>query len=534
MLAFLKVSGFAIIDELEIEFGDGLNVITGETGAGKSIIMNALSTLVDAKTPQDVVRKGADQAEVVGHFMEGDEEHILKRVIHASGRSRAFLNGDAVTLARLEDIGNNLVSIYGQNESKHLLEREGYVMLLDGLLGVTAQREALGSLVERLRRTKGELNKLGVDTGGRLREISLLEYQLREIEKAALREGEEEELKERVKMLRDADRIRLSLEGIVEGFYEGEQSVHGVLSASAGMLRPFGHIGRIEDLGKKLEGIGLEVEDLVMEARSILKGLACDPEELEKAEERLSFLYDLRHKYGGSVASVLRYAEEAGQRLAYLAGLTGTIETLEKEIVLLESEIDGAATDLSQRRKEGASPIAKRIEEEIGRLSMKGAAFQISLTDRGTVDEKGRDDVEFLLSTNPGEPLKPLRRVASGGELSRIMLAIKKVVGGDEDKTLIFDEVDAGIGGRVADVVGQRLRDLAGTHQVICITHLPQIAVYGDRHFLVEKQVEGQRTGTGIRNLSSQERVQEIARMLGGSVVTEKTLQRAEEMLGHD
>ncbi len=534
MLAFLKVSGFAIIDEIEIEFGDGLNVITGETGAGKSIIMNALSTLVDARTPQDVVRKGADQAEVVGHFMEGEEEYILRRVIHASGRSRAFLNGDGVTLARLEETGNSLVSIYGQNESKYLVEKEGYVGLLDGLLGLTAEREALAGLVERLRRARGELNRLGVDAGGRLKEISFLEYQLQEIEKAALREGEEEELKERARILRDADKIRLSLEGIVEGFYEGEQSVHGVISASVGMLRPFCHIARIEEMGKKLEVLGLEVEDLVMGARSMLKGLAFDPDELERTEERLTFIYDMRHKYGGSVASALRYAEEARERLAYLEGLTGTIEALEREIALLEKEIEEASLRLSTRRKEGAGPLAKRIEEEIGRLSMKGTVFRISFTERGIVDEKGRDDVEFLLSTNPGEPLKPLRRVASGGELSRIMLAIKKVVGGDEDKTLIFDEVDAGIGGRVADVVGQRLKELAATHQVICITHLPQIAVYGDRHFLVEKQVTGQRTETGIRSLSSKERVQEIARMLGGAVVTEKTLQRAEEMLGHD
>jgi DNA repair protein RecN (Recombination protein N) len=289
----------------------------------------------------------------------------------------------------------------------------------------------------------------------------------------------------------------------------------------------------VRSLKSRLEALTIDAEDIFREAKRQEKEMVFDDEEAEKLEARLSVIFKLKEKYGKTYEQIRAFDEKARSRLAYLNTLQTDLSGLEARKGLIRNEIERLAEALSRARKKGALPIEKAIMEELAFLSMNGARFHIRITDKGTVDETGRDDLEFLLSTNPGEPLRPLRRVASGGELSRIMLAIKKVVGGEEGKTLIFDEVDAGIGGRVAELVGRRLRELSEGHQIICITHLPQIAVYGHYQFLVEKFQEKNRTVTRIRQLKTVERVREVARMLGGINITEKTLQRAEEMVRH-
>ena len=533
MLTFLKVKGFAIIDELQVEFGDGFNVITGETGAGKSIIINALSTLMRAKTSVDIVRTNADHAEIIGHFFYKDDEFVLKRIISANGRSRAFVNDDPVTANKLAELGDTLINIYGQNEFQYLLNKESYVGILDNLLSLDGERFIFAGKVQALRKCEGELGAKKKEAEGREKEIALLNFQVEEIDGAGLKEGEEEHLKERLKILRDAEKIKASLNAITEGLYEGEESVHMSMKRFIGLLRPFSSINTVEKLTERIKTVSFDIEDIFTQLRDLEKELSFDPEELQRIDERLNRLYELKNKYGRSYQEIRQYETSANERLAYLKTLTTDIGDLEKLKITLEEEVQSLAKHLTEKRKEGTGPVERAIVAELGFLSMKGMLFHIEIADKGSIDESGQDDIDFMISSNPGEPLKPLRKIASGGELSRIMLAIKRVIGGDEEKTLIFDEVDAGIGGRVADLVGKRLQDLAGKHQVICITHLPQIATYADRHFLVEKIIKKGSTRTDIKSLDVSERVNELARMLGGATITEKTIQRAEEMIHH-
>jgi len=533
MLTFLKVKGFAIIDELQIEFGEGLNVITGETGAGKSIIINALSTLMRTKVSPDIVRTNAEYAEILGHFFYKDNEYVLKRIVNANGRSRSFLNDDPITTAKLAELGDALINIYGQNEFQYLLDKENYIGILDRLLSLDSERLTLGEKVQALRKCESELSAKKREAEGREKEIDLLDFQIDEIERTALQEGEEERVKERLKILRDAEKITASLNAISEGLYEGEESVHNAIKRFVSLLRPFHSIDTMQKLMERIETVSYDIEDIFLQIRDLEKGLLYDPDEQQKLDNRLQSIYELKNKYGKSFDEIKKFATSAQERLTYLKTLTTDIGDLEKQKASLEAEVKNLAHQLSEKRKKGTKPVGSAIVGELEFLSMKGMLFNIAIADRGTIDENGKDDIDFLISTNPGEPLKPLRKIASGGELSRIMLAIKRVIGGDEEKTLIFDEVDAGIGGRVADLVGRRLQDLAGKHQVICITHLPQIATYADRHFLVEKIVRKGSARTDIKHIDDSERVQELARMLGGATITEKTIQRAEEMIHH-
>jgi DNA repair protein RecN (Recombination protein N) len=534
MLTYLGVKGFAIIDELKVEFGEGLNVITGETGAGKSIIINALSTLMNMKVSADVVRSSAVQAEIVGHFIHGSEEYILKRVVNSSGRSRATLNDEPITLSRLEGLGNMLISIYGQNEFQHLLDKENYTTIIDSLLALVDDQKVLAEKVDALRKVSGELDRKKREADGREKEIELLEFQIDEIEKKNISEGEEEAIRERLKLLKNAEKINTVLAEIAEGLQGGENAVQALFKRSVSLLKSFSTIEAMDALKKRIESLSFDVEDILLEMRSFEKTLLFDPEELEKLEERLTDIFKLKDKYGKTYTEIMNYARTARDKLEYLNALSTDIDDLVKEKTALDEEVKQGAGELTLKRKKGSSGIEKAIINELGFLSMKGLQFKLIITDKGFIERDGQDDIELMISTNPGEPLKPLRKVASGGELSRIMLAIKKVIGGEEEKTLIFDEVDAGIGGKVADMVGRRLRELARKHQVLCITHLPQIAAYGDHHYLVEKEFKKEETKTKIRELAKISRVQEIARMMGGETITEKTLERAEEMLCHD
>lgn len=534
MLTFLSVKGFAIIDELRVEFGEGFNVITGETGAGKSIIINALSALMNMKMPGDVVRTNAAQAEITGHFFRGEEEYLIKRVIGKTGRSKAFVNDDPVISSRLEEVGGNNISIYGQNEFQHLLNKENYTGIVDRLLSLEKDQLLLKEKADALRKTDSELERKMKEAEGKTREAELLEFQIEEIARYNIREGEEESVRERLRTLKSAEKINTCLAEISSGLYEGESSVQGMFKGYMGMLKQFNVFEAMEELRKKIETISFDIEDILLEIRNIEKDLLFDPEELQILEDRLSDIYRLKEKYGKTCDAIHKYSESARARLEYLRSLSSDIDGLQKQKAALIKEVEELAERLSVKRKKGSVKLEKSIIDELGFLSMKGLQFKIHIMDKGFTDGDGKDDIELMISTNPGEPLKPLRKIASGGELSRIMLAIKKVVGGEEDKALIFDEVDSGIGGKVADMVGKRLKDLARRQQVICITHLPQIAAYADHHFLVEKYYEKGMTRTGIRELSEEERVQELARMIGGAGITKKTIERAEEMIKHD
>ncbi|HOJ71542.1 MAG TPA: DNA repair protein RecN [Syntrophorhabdaceae bacterium] len=531
MLAYLRVKGFAIIDEIEVDFDEGFNVITGETGAGKSILINALSTFLNQKISPDILKTSAKQAEIVAHFLENGEEYILKRIIHASGRSRAYLNAEPVTLNRMEELGNNFLHIYGQNEYRDLLEKDRYINLIDRIAGLDEKRSSLSDKVRQLRELENRLRTMKKEAEGRANEIAFLEFQVNEIEGADLKDGEEDALKERLKVLKDAERIKTILNEIGEQLYEREGSIHDILKSSVSTLKGFSHIDFLNRIRQRIDSISYEIEDVFRDIKEEEKGLAHDPDESKKIEDRLSRIFTIKDKYGKSLDEIKRYEEHARHRLLYLKELTDNIEVAQKNMDSLRKEVDDLADTISRERKNIAPEIERLVVDELKMLAMEKTEFSIEIKDKGVVEEDGRDEVDFLISTNPGEALKPLRRIASGGELSRIMLAIKKVMGGDEEKTLIFDEVDTGIGGMVADMVGQRLKSLSATHQIICITHLPQIAVYGDSHFLVEKKQMKDYTITDIKRLTDSERINEVARMLGGVEITEKTIQRSEEML---
>lgn len=531
MLTFLKVTGFAIIDEIQIEFNRGFNVITGETGAGKSIIINALSTLIKAKASSEMVRSNASQAEVTGHFFRGNEEYLLKRTISASGRSRAMFNDSPVTLNKMDEIGNILVNIYGQNESQNLLDRANYVEMIDDILHLKDSREYLAEQVRKLREVNEKLERQKKAIEGRDNEISLLEFQIDEIERENIEKNEENQIRERLKILKDAEKIRNILASIEEGIYESDNAVHGMLQTFIALLRPFSNIEAMEGLRARFESMSFVIEDIFSEMKGMEKFLDNNPDELQKLDDKLARLYAIKDKYGKTYEDIAMYKNSALKRLSCLKNISDNIKDLENKKLLLDEKINDLAGKLSKARREGAPGIERAIIDELKLLYMKGMRFVIKFTDKVAIDESGGDDIDLLISANPGEELKPLRKIASGGEISRIMLAIKKVIGGDEERTLVFDEIDSGIGGRVADMVGKRLKDLSKKHQVICITHLPQIAVYGDYHYLVEK-VQGDRsTRTNIKKLSKTERVKEIARMIGGAVITEKTIIRSEEML---
>jgi DNA repair protein RecN (Recombination protein N) len=531
MLAFLKVKNFAIIDELEIEFKEGLNVITGETGAGKSIIINAVSALINAKIPTDVVRCDADKAEIIGHYCRENDEYILKRIIGDQGKSRAFINDQPVTRKKLESIGGELTSIYGQGESQDLLKKEHYPVILDALLSLEKERKLLSERVRDLKEVVTVLNKKRNEVQGRENEITLLEFQIAEIEAENVQENEEETIKQRLAILKDAEKIRSALDSVGKGLYEDDGSAHTILKTTVAALKPLNKVEAVEKLRQRIEALVFEVEDIAGEIKKDEKIFVYDPDQLEAMEDRLHRIRRLHEKYGKTYREIKEYEQWARNSLLYLSTLSSNLEELEQRRITLDSELTERAEHLSTERRKGAKQIEEAVAKELGLLSMKGVSFKIVISDKEHIDEDGKDDIEFLLSANPGELLRPLRKVASGGELSRVMLAIKRIVGGTGGMTMIFDEIDAGIGGKVAEMVGKRLRELAQNSQVICITHLPQIAVFGDHHFLVEKYQEEASTRTAVRKLAWDERIVEIARMLGGVKITEKAMDQAEEML---
>lgn len=533
MLLFLKVKDFALIEEAEMEFGEGLNVITGETGAGKSILANALFSFLSPRIKEGIVREGAEKAEVTGQFWLGDGEYILRRVMSPHGRSRAFLNEEPVTLAKMEEFARGLISFCSQNEYQELLDKSKYVFLLDSILSLNSERERLKERVETDKILLKEMEEKRSALRGRERELALLEFQVREIEREMPKENEEEGIRERIRMLKQSERIKRVLRDLRDILYETEGASVGRLKRLLSEVRSVEGVESMEGLGRALESLIVGMEELYAEARELERHLSFDPEELSRLEDRLSRIYDLKAKYGKSLEEIREYVRNAKERMDMLRNLSTNLEEMERERECLAGQIREISENLTRKRREGAERLCKEITSELWNLAMKEAEFMILIEDKGFVDQTGKDDVDFLIRTNVGESFRPLRRIASGGELSRIMLALKKIMGGEEGKTLVFDEVDQGIGGRVADVVGRRLRELTSKYQIICITHLPQIAAYGSRHFLVEKVVEAERTKTKITRLDEEERVREIARMIGGECITPRSIDRAREMLEH-
>jgi DNA repair protein RecN (Recombination protein N) len=538
MLRFISIRNLAVIDHLEVEFGPGLNVLTGETGAGKSILVGAVGLLVGGRASSDLVRTGEDQATVEAVFEDpaGEEMMIRRDVSAQSGRSRAFLNHSLVTSAALRELAADLVDLHGQHEHQVLLDPASHLDLLDAFAGLAADRDAVREAFTRMQAVATERNRLAADAREKTRREEYVRFQLSEIERVGPRAGEDEELATARQVLGNAERLQRLCADAYTALYEGEEAA---LPTLASVWKRLADLASIDPqfaphLAAK-EAVKSQLEDLAYFLRSYASAIDASPEKLQEVEDRLAALERLKKKHGPALADVIDTAGALRRELDALTGADERAAALEIELSAARRDYRCLAETLSKKRRTAAIDFARRLEASLGDLAMTQTRCDVRFVEQSGEEawsERGMDEAEFYISPNPGEDLRPLARIASGGELSRIMLALKTLASTDAPgKTLIFDEVDSGIGGSVADVVGARLRRLGSRVQVLCITHLPQIAAYGTSHYRITKALRNGRTVTGVAPLGVREREDELARMIAGTDVSASVKASAREML---
>ncbi|HEX5475669.1 MAG TPA: DNA repair protein RecN [Vicinamibacterales bacterium] len=538
MLRFLSIRHLAVIDRLELEFAPGLNVLSGETGAGKSILVGAVGLLVGGRASADLVRTGETQADVQAVFEAADgRELIVRREVSAQGRSRAFVDGELVTGAALRELTSRLVDLHGQHEHQVLLDPATHLDLLDEYAGLGDARAAAADAFRAWQRVRDERQRLVMNEREKGARAEFVGFQLREIESVAPRPGEDEELTATRRVLANADRLQRLCDEAYGRLYEGDEA------ALPGLAAVWKHVGELAGLDPAFapyaamrDTVKAQLEDLAFFLRSYAAGIDASPERLQEVEDRLAALERLKKKHGPSLEEVLARAAELRRELDLVEHATERAAALDAELTAARRAYRDRAGALSVARRRAAEGFARALEASLAELAMARTRCEVRFdaNDDGEAHwtDRGLDRGEFHFSPNPGEDVRPLARIASGGELSRVMLALKTLATTDDPgKTLIFDEVDAGIGGASADVVGARLRRLGDRFQVLCITHLPQIAAYGTQHYLIEKAVRAGRTITHVAALSGADRDREIARMIGGATPTPAVLASAREML---
>jgi DNA repair protein RecN (Recombination protein N) len=555
----LHIKNFSIIDDANIEFGEGFNVITGETGAGKSIIIDALCLTLGERATAEAIRSGEKEAVVAAFFdisaellnpattqflkdfgINIDEGLILKRIVSAQGKSRAFVNGSMVNVQTLSDISKSIIDVHGQYEHQSLLSADNQLDLLDAYGGLLYERQEVKNVYDSLAALKQQIAELIQKEKERAQRTDLLKFQVNEIETANLAPGEEEALAEEEKILSSAGRLAELANEAYESLYSADSACIARLSRILASVREISGIDpRANDAFKSVESSIPLLEDAAHFLRDYRDRFDFNPRRLEQIQDRLELIKGLKRKYGSSVQEILDYRDKSVIELEGLQHSEETLEGLRKEFEKLKDNLTEKAQRLSKKRKSAAKKIESEVVSQLSELSMPDTRFSILITQEKGDDtaggfratHSGIDSIEFLISPNKGEDLKPLSKIASGGELSRIMLALKSIIAkGDNIPVLIFDEIDAGIGGRTAETVGQKLKNLSSNHQIICITHLPQIASYADRHFKIEKKIRKDRTIVEISKIEKDERTAEIARMMGGEI-TEVSLKHAKEML---
>jgi DNA repair protein RecN (Recombination protein N) len=565
----LRVENLLLIERAELRLAPGLNVLTGETGAGKTVLAHALDLLLGGRPRAGIVRPGAAEAYVEGVFElpealhaelgerlpQDADEVVLARRVNSNGRTRAYINGRSASVGDLRDLAGVLVSFYGQHEHRRLTLVSAQLDLLDAFCGPehAARREEHAKAHEALRKAEAELEELRIREGARERELDLLEFELSEIEEAAPSESETAELREERERLRHAETLRAAALGGADALDpdgDGVGVVGLLAQAAAGLDGVAGVDAQLDALAARLQSLQHEADDLARELRRAEERIEATPGRLEEIESRLAVLERLERKHGGSIAEVLAYAERARARRDELAGVEQALEDAEAARDRAREEAQRLAGELHATRAEAAPKLAAAVRERLDELSMAGATFEIAITEREP-GPTGTDAVEFLLASNPGVPPAPVREVASGGELSRVMLALLSVAhevgagvtrAGGRDETggpagpesmplLVFDEIDAGIGGQTARAVGERLKGLSATHQVLCITHLPQIASMADRHFRIEKDPRVEPALTTVTQLDAGAVVGELARMLGADEEDRTARRHAKELL---
>ena len=547
MLSLLHIENIAVIECADISFDRGFNVLTGETGAGKSIVIDAISAILGERAYRDMIRTGTERASVRAVFtnvpefpwfaengVEYDPETVISREIHLDGKNICRVNGTLVNVTSLHKLGIQLINIHGQHDSAALFDEENHLAFLDAFADNAVLRCAYGQRYEAVTKLRREISALTMDEGEKLRRMENLKYQIAEIEKAELEPGEDDRLEERRKVLQNAEKLSNGMETAVECLYGGDDSdgASGLLAQAEYALA---RLSRFSDsfaaLHDKVSDLMYQVQDAAEEVRDARDSLSYSADELEQIESRLDVIHKLRRKYGTTCENILEYLDKAKKELDEIEFADDKLERLKKNLKKAEKEAWDEAGALRENRKQAAENMSKRILSELAQLDMPRVRFDCRFTET-ELTASGADAVAFYMSANAGEALKPLSRVASGGELARIMLAMKNVLAEkDQVATLIFDEVDTGVSGRAAQKVAEKLRSVAAHKQVLCVTHLPQLAALADTHLLIAKTERDGRTYTSVTPLDTEGRKRELARIIGGTNITETTLKSAEEML---
>lgn len=547
MLNLLHIENIAVIESADISFDTGFNVLTGETGAGKSIVIDAISAILGERAYRDMIRTGASKASVRAVFskvpqcpwfeengVEYDEETVIQRDIFLDGKNVCRVNGTLVSVAILRKLGIQLINIHGQHDSASLFDEANHLIFLDDFSSNESIRQAYREKYETVADLRREIQRMTMDEGEKLRRMETLKYQIAEIEKAELEAGEDEVLEERRKLLQNAEKLSKGMDEAVESLYGGEES-----EGAAGLLTQAEHaLARLARFSDTFSSIHDRVADLMYQVRDVAEevkdsrdDLSYSADELEQIESRLDVIHKLRKKYGVTCADILDYLEKARKELDDIEFADDHLERLKGKLKKAEKEAWDEAIKLRRNRKENAQIMSERILSELTQLDMPRVQFRCEFGEQ-ELAPNGADTVAFYMSANAGEALKPMSKVASGGELARIMLSMKNVLAEkDQIGTLIFDEVDTGVSGRAAQKVAEKLRKLAKHKQVLCVTHLPQMAALANTHMLISKCERDGRTFTSVTPLDLEGRKRELARIIGGAKITETTLKSAEEML---
>ena len=547
MLSLLHIENIAVIECADISFDQGFNVLTGETGAGKSIVIDAISAILGERAYRDMIRTGTNKASVRGIFtgvpdlpwfadngVEYDSETVIQREIYLDGKNVCRVNGSLVSVAILRKLGTQLINIHGQHDSATLFDEDNHLMFLDAFGDNEQLRVIYSERYEAVAKLRREIDKMTMDESEKLRRMETLRYQIAEIEKADLEIGEDEALEERRKILQNAEKLSNGMDTAVECLYGGDES-----DGAAGLLAQaeyaLARLAKFSDsfaaMHERVADLMYQVQDAAEEVRDARDDLSYSADELERIESRLDVIHKLRRKYGVTCEDILNYLDKAKKELDDIEFADDHLEHLKKKLKKAEKEAWDAAKALRKNRQETSVTMADRILTELAQLDMPRVQFacQFAETD---LTANGADTVAFYMSANAGEALKPMSKVASGGELARIMLAMKNVLAEkDQVNTLIFDEVDTGVSGRAAQKVAEKLRSVAAHKQVLCVTHLPQLAALANTHLLIAKSERDGRTYTSVTPLDVEGRKKELARIIGGTNITETTLKSAEEML---
>lgn len=547
MLSLLHIENIAVIERSEITFDSGFNVLTGETGAGKSIVIDAISAILGERAYRDMIRTGAQKASVRGVFTDVpefpwfqengvtyDAETIIQREIYLDGKNVCRVNGCLVTVSILHKLGVLLMDIHGQHDSASLFDEANHLKFLDDFSENQELREDYSQKFSTVAQLRSEIEKMSMDEGEKLRRMEMLRYQIAEIEKAHLQPGEDEQLEDRRKILQNAEKLADGITATCDCLY-GNDETDGAAALLAQAAREMSKLSRYTDayqaLQERVADLMYQVQDVADEIHSARSELAYSDRELDDIEERLDVIHKLRRKYGATCTEILGFLENAKEELDRIEFADDHLEHLKSLLKKAECSAWESALALRKNRKSASDQLSKRILAELAQLDMPKVLFACEFTELD-LSVNGADAVAFYMSANAGEALKPMSKVASGGELARIMLAMKNVLAEqDQVPTLIFDEVDTGVSGRAAQKVAEKLHSVARNKQVLCVTHLPQIAAMGDVHMLIAKYEENGRTYTTVTPLDKEGRKKELARIIGGSVITETTLKSAEEML---